>query len=66
MKYLTKLYKNLQQMKMSPNSLLFKLFQHPPIEVTLGIYVFNVTNPEQFLAGKEKLKLEEVGPYVYM
>lgn len=54
------------QMKMSPNSLLFKLFQHPPIEVTLGIYVFNVTNPEQFLAGKEKLKLEEVGPYVYI
>ena len=29
------------------------------------VYLFNVTNSEEFLAGKEKLKVQEIGPYTY-
>ena len=29
------------------------------------VYVFNVTNPESWLAGRESLRVEEVGPFVY-
>merc|ERR1719230_737418 len=30
-----------------------------------NIYVFNLTNKEEFLKGEEKANLEEIGPYVY-
>ena len=29
------------------------------------VYVFNVTNPESWVAGRESLRVEEVGPFVY-
>ena len=29
------------------------------------VYVFNVTNPEGWVAGRENLRVEEVGPFVY-
>ncbi|XP_022901848.2 scavenger receptor class B member 1-like [Onthophagus taurus] len=48
-----------------PGSLIFKLWTQPPYEVLAKIYIFNVTNSEQFLAGKEKLNLTQTGPYVY-
>lgn len=50
---------------MSPNSLLFSLWKSPPINIYLYLYIFNITNPVEFLSGKEKLKVQEVGPYVY-
>lgn len=34
--------------------------------VYLSLYIFNITNAEAFLSGADKkLRLEEVGPYVY-
>lgn len=33
--------------------------------VLLKAYAFNITNPEEFMAGREKMKLQEVGPFVY-
>lgn len=33
--------------------------------VLLKFWIFDVENPKEFLAGKEKLKLREKGPYVY-
>ncbi|KOC63072.1 Scavenger receptor class B member 1 [Habropoda laboriosa] len=53
------------KMQMAPNSLLFELWKKPPINVYLKVYIFNITNADEFLEGGEKLKVEEVGPYVY-
>lgn len=51
---------------MYPNSFLFNLWQKPPLDVYISSYVFNITNAEDFLSGKDKkLKLGQVGPYVY-
>lgn len=36
----------------------------PPVEPKLKIWVFNFTNPDEFLKGA-KPKLQEVGPYVF-
>ncbi|XP_043262677.1 scavenger receptor class B member 1-like [Colletes gigas] len=48
-----------------PNSLIFNLWRKPPINVYIQMYIFNITNEEKFLKGEEKLKVEEIGPYVY-
>lgn len=32
---------------------------------TYKLYLWNVTNPEAIAAGKEKPKMQEVGPYVF-
>ncbi|KAJ6637985.1 Scavenger receptor class B member 1 [Pseudolycoriella hygida] len=54
------------QLSIREGSLLFFLFKNPPLEVFISVYVFNVTNVEAFLSKKDsKLKVEEVGPYVY-
>lgn len=52
-------------LQMSPHSLLFTIWKKPPLDIYLNVYIFNITNPEEFLSGKEKLKVEEIGPYVY-
>lgn len=42
------------------------MWKTPEAEVYLKVFIFNVTNHEDFLSGKdEKLKFEEVGPYIY-
>lgn len=43
----------------------FELWRRPPVNVYLKVYLFNITNRDEFLAGKEKLKVQEVGPYIY-
>ncbi|KAK2577977.1 hypothetical protein KPH14_008412 [Odynerus spinipes] len=53
------------QLQLVPGSLLYTLWEKPPIDVYLKVFIFNITNPVEFLKGKEKLKLQEVGPYVY-
>lgn len=54
------------QLSLGPNTLLYKLWLEPPLEVFIVAYIFNYTNVEAFVSGKDaKLKLEEVGPYVY-
>ncbi|EDS25865.1 cd36 antigen [Culex quinquefasciatus] len=52
-------------LSMYEGSYLHRLWKKPPLEVFISIYVFNVTNPEAFLRGEEKIRLQEVGPYVY-
>ncbi|XP_008468315.2 scavenger receptor class B member 1-like [Diaphorina citri] len=53
------------KVKMSEGSESLDLWATPPVELFLKVYLFNVTNREAFLAGKEKLRVQEVGPYVY-
>lgn len=54
-----------QQLQMKPGSFIYTVWEKPPIDVYLKVFIFNVTNPVEFLKGKEKLKLQEIGPYVY-
>ncbi|XP_017774425.1 PREDICTED: lysosome membrane protein 2-like [Nicrophorus vespilloides] len=44
---------------------IFEIWRKPPVDLYLRVFLFNVTNREAFLSGKEKLKVQEVGPYVY-
>lgn len=55
----------LQNLQMKPNSFIYSIWQKPPLDIYLKVYVFNLTNPVEFLSGKEKLKVEEIGPYIY-
>ncbi|XP_019554001.1 scavenger receptor class B member 1 [Aedes albopictus] len=52
-------------LSMNEGSYLHRLWKKPPLEVFISIYVFNVTNADAFMRGKEKMKVEELGPYVY-
>ncbi|KAG7212604.1 hypothetical protein KM043_012897 [Ampulex compressa] len=54
-----------KKLEMAPGSLVYTLWQKPPINVYLKVYIFNITNHPQFLRGEEKLRVQEIGPYVY-
>lgn len=41
------------------------LWLKPDVYSYAKLHIFNITNAEAFLAGREKLRLEETGPYVY-
>ena len=60
------LYIFLQNIGIENNSLAYDVWVKPPIYPLMGIYVFNYTNADEYLEGKDvKLKVEEVGPFVY-
>lgn len=45
---------------------IFEMWRKPEVQLYTRVFLFNVTNSEEYLAGKdEKIKLQEVGPYVY-
>ncbi|CAH1989154.1 unnamed protein product [Acanthoscelides obtectus] len=45
---------------------IFELWRSPPVDLYLRVHLWNVTNKEAYMSGEDdKLKLEEVGPYVY-
>ncbi|BES94147.1 CD36 family [Nesidiocoris tenuis] len=51
---------------MRPDSYIFDLWKAPPIKLYIKVFVFNITNAHEFMAGIDhKLKVEEVGPYTY-
>ncbi|XP_037881878.1 scavenger receptor class B member 1 [Glossina fuscipes] len=50
---------------MRENNEMFDLWAKPPIDLYIKIYLFNITNAEAFLAGREKMNVQQVGPYVY-
>ncbi|XP_016914043.1 scavenger receptor class B member 1-like [Apis cerana] len=52
-------------LEMRPDSMVFELWKKPPIQIYIKVYIFNITNMEEFLKGGVKLKVEEIGPYVY-
>lgn len=42
------------------------MWQKPEVDLYLRVYLWNVTNKDEFLNGiDDKLKVQEVGPYVY-
>ncbi|XP_050315561.1 uncharacterized protein LOC126750100 [Anthonomus grandis grandis] len=54
------------RLQMTPGLPPFDWWVKPPDEVLLKAYVFNVTNPDDFMKGKDKkLHLQEIGPIVF-
>uniref|UniRef100_A0A224XN62 Scavenger receptor class B member 1 n=2 Tax=Triatominae TaxID=70999 RepID=A0A224XN62_9HEMI len=44
----------------------FEMWKKPPVEPVMRVYVYNVTNADDFLNNGEKPILDELGPYVYV
>lgn len=55
----------LRNMQLRNGSLSFSFWQKPGVVRFTKIYIFNVTNPDEFLQLGVKPKLQEVGPFVY-
>lgn len=55
----------LQKLLLADNGEIFNLWKSPPVNLYIKIYLFNITNVDAFLRGEEKMRVEEVGPYVY-
>ncbi|XP_052748979.1 scavenger receptor class B member 1-like isoform X2 [Galleria mellonella] len=45
---------------------ILEMWRTPEVELFCRVYLFNVTNAEEYMAGiDDKIKVKEVGPYVY-
>uniref|UniRef100_A0A161MPC6 Scavenger receptor class B member 1 n=1 Tax=Triatoma infestans TaxID=30076 RepID=A0A161MPC6_TRIIF len=42
------------------------MWKKPPVEPVMRVYVYNVTNADDFLNNGDKPILDELGPYVYV
>ncbi|XP_015122216.1 scavenger receptor class B member 1 [Diachasma alloeum] len=58
-------YVILRQLRLWNGSLSFQYWQKPGVVRLTKVYIFNVTNVDNFLNFQEKPKLQEVGPFVY-
>lgn len=60
------------QITLRPGSQTFEMWRKPPVHPVIKVYVYNVTNADEFLTlpanGEERQKpiLEELGPFVYI
>ncbi|XP_074596260.1 lysosome membrane protein 2-like [Brevipalpus obovatus] len=52
------------QTKLAEGSSIFKLWKELPFPLCSKYYIFNITNPEQFLRG-EVMQVREIGPFVF-
>lgn len=58
--------RSLQKLLFADDGEIFQLWERPPVNLYLKVYLFNITNHEAFMAGRDKkINVEEVGPYVY-
>ncbi|XP_014850789.1 PREDICTED: lysosome membrane protein 2-like isoform X1 [Poecilia mexicana] len=53
-----------QEITLTEKSQMFESWKNPPPPVYMEYYFFNVTNPEEFLAGG-KASVKQIGPYTY-
>ncbi|XP_065140482.1 lysosome membrane protein 2a [Paramisgurnus dabryanus] len=54
-----------KEITLGQNSRVLEGWINPPPPVYMQYYFFNVTNPDEFLAGKAKAKVTQMGPYTY-
>ena len=54
-----------QKLVFSEGGEIYGIWKTPPVELYIKIYLYNITNSEQFLNGSEKMNIAECGPYVY-
>ncbi|KAG5889692.1 hypothetical protein JTB14_010030 [Gonioctena quinquepunctata] len=55
----------LRNLKLRDGSLSFHYWQKPGVIRLTKVYIFNVTNADNFLTFGEKPKLQEIGPFTY-
>lgn len=56
----------LQQVELKEGTEQYKRFENLPIPFNFNVYAFDIQNYEAVVAGTEKPKVVEKGPYVYM
>ncbi|KAL4711279.1 hypothetical protein ACJJTC_019120 [Scirpophaga incertulas] len=54
------------ELVLRPGSMTFEWWARPPVRPFVRVYVYNVTNADEFLNNGSKPVLNELGPYVYM
>lgn len=54
-----------QEIVLRPASRTFKWWKQPPVNPLMKVYIYNVTNADEFLIDGAKPIVEELGPYVY-
>lgn len=52
-------------MQLKIGTKMYDRFTKVPIPLTVKFYLFNVTNSDQVLAGFERPKFQEIGPFIY-
>ncbi|XP_040564000.1 lysosome membrane protein 2 isoform X2 [Lepeophtheirus salmonis] len=54
------------QMTLQPGTQMLAHWTEPPLEPELYAYIYNITNPKEFISGTDlKIKVSEIGPFVY-
>ena len=53
-----------KELALTRDTHMLRLWADPPLTPLLKVFIFNVTNPDEILAGKIPV-VEELGPYVY-
>ncbi|RVE43136.1 hypothetical protein evm_012215 [Chilo suppressalis] len=53
------------ELVLRPGSMTFEWWARPPVRPFVHVYVYNVTNADEFLNNGSKPVLQELGPYVY-
>jgi len=54
------------QITLKDGGQVFTMWKKPPVHPVMKVYVYNVTNPDDFLTNGDKPILDELGPYVYI
>lgn len=55
------------RLNMQPGMPAYEFWKNPKPEVTLRVFIWNVTNGDAFMRGDDdKLKMQEVGPVVFV
>ncbi|XP_014485901.1 PREDICTED: protein croquemort-like [Dinoponera quadriceps] len=55
----------LKVLTLTPTSVSYNMWQETPIPMYLKFYMFNWTNPDEFIASNVKPNFVEMGPYVF-
>ncbi|KAK9886493.1 hypothetical protein WA026_016774 [Henosepilachna vigintioctopunctata] len=58
-------YLIMKNLRLWNGSISFHYWQKPGVVRLTKVYIFNVTNPENFLRDGDKPRLQEIGPFVY-
>lgn len=54
----------MQQLRVTPGTMTRGMFVNVPFPLRFGVYILNVTNPDEVTAGG-KPKLQELGPFFF-